>query len=70
MTYAEEREYSPRQKALVILEYIHDNGTITVAEAMRETGLSCWGVYSLMLDVEGAIARVRKEGKVWVYRRG
>lgn len=70
MSYAEEREYSPRQKAVVVLDFIYRHGSITIAQAMAETGLSRVEMWRLLLDIEGAIARVRKRGRVWVYAEG
>jgi Fic family protein len=68
MSYADEREYSPGQKRIVILRYLLQRRRITAEQAARVAGCSERQAYNILLDIEG-VECLRKLGCEWWLRQ-
>lgn len=62
MSYADEREYSKVQRAMLITQYILAHGSITFCKAMEITGGSKHQVYRLLVDMERVLPVYREDG--------
>ncbi len=60
MTYAEEREYTPSERAIIITEYIVLHGGIDVDTAMDITGATERTIHRTLVRIEHVLASMRR----------